>query len=55
MINIYHWPDVKGLIKMFIKHVVNNLLMNSVMADLHGTILSHATSLRHAYDTYRIV
>ena len=24
-------------------------------ADLHGAILSHATSLRHAYDTYRIV
>ena len=21
-------------------------------ADLHGTILSHATSLRHAYDTF---
>ena len=24
---------------------------NWLKADLHGTILSHATSLRHAYDT----
>ena len=24
----------------------------SLKADLHGTILSHATSLRHAYDTF---
>ena len=28
------------------KHSFGNL-----KADLHGTILSHATSLRHAYDT----
>ena len=24
-------------------------------ADLHGAILSHATSLRHAYDTKKVV
>ena len=26
-----------------------------VKADLHGAILSHATSLRHAYDTKKVV
>ena len=26
-------------------------MVNCIKADLHGTILSHATSLRHAYDT----
>ena len=27
----------------------------SVKADLHGAILSHATSLQHAYDTKKVV
>ena len=26
-----------------------------VKADLHGAILKHATSLRHAYDTKKVV
>ena len=26
-------------------------MVSTVKADLHGAILSHATSLRHAYDT----
>ena len=27
-------------------------MAGTVKADLHGTILSHTTSLRHAYDTF---
>ena len=35
----------------FSQTIIKKCANQNLKADLHGTILSHATSLRHAYDT----